>query len=171
MKRSPLLARADLLRALDCAGDDAAAARRYAGLLGFVEQPDVATDALVLPLINAFAEQRPPPSATAGTTQAEPLRAPLFAITACRRLEDVPGEDSAGDGVPPLTPADCAPRRSDGDAAPFVALVRQPRLWPALRRSALETHHAGLDLPRLQRELAGARPLRAARRREARERG
>jgi hypothetical protein len=59
-----------------------------------------------------------------------------------------------------LTPAQCAPRRSDGEAAPFVPLVRHARLWPALKRSAVETRHAGLDMPRLLRELAGARPLR-----------
>jgi hypothetical protein len=72
----------------------------------------------------------------------------------------LPAERTESDRPQPLTPAQCAPRRSDGEAAPFVPLVRHARLWPALKRSAVETHHAGLDMPRLLRELAGARPLR-----------
>jgi hypothetical protein len=43
MKRSPLLARADLLRALALAGGEEDRQRRYAGLLAFERQPVVAT--------------------------------------------------------------------------------------------------------------------------------
>ena len=49
MKRSPLLARADLLRALDLAGDDDESERRYAGALEFFpSQPVVATRSATL---------------------------------------------------------------------------------------------------------------------------
>ncbi|WP_313950144.1 formylglycine-generating enzyme family protein [Accumulibacter sp.] len=160
MKASPVLARADLLRALALTGEDDERARRYAGLLRFERQPAVATFSGVVQPVGQFrAVSGRAPIPPVIVEDREPLRAPLFAITACQRLE-LPAEPSEPERSQPLTPAQCAPRRSDGEAAPFVPLVRQTRLWPALKRSALETRHAGIDMPRLLRELADARPLR-----------
>jgi formylglycine-generating enzyme required for sulfatase activity len=160
MKRSPLLARADLLRALALAGGEEDRQRRYSGLLGFEHEP---ADATVAGVISPVGQVRvvvgPVPVTRPEVEAREPLRASLFAITACQRLE-LPAERSQQDRPQPLTPAQCAPRRSDGEAAPFVPLVRHARLWSALKRSAVETRHAGLDMPRLLRELADARPLR-----------
>lgn len=55
-----------------------------------------------------------------------------------------------------------ATRRAGQRPTPFVPLVRRTRLWSALKRSALEVRQGGLDMPRLLRELARARPRAAA---------
>jgi hypothetical protein len=163
MKRPPLLARADLLRALELAGDDDQSERRYAGLLAFSErQPVVGSVAARIPLmadIRGFVG--PAPGATSEPEPGERLPAPLFAITACRRL-NLPAEAEDTVKPSPLTSEQCTPRQTQGDAAPFVPLVRRTRLWPALKRSALELRYTGLDMPRLLRELTRARPGAAA---------
>lgn len=162
MKRQPQLARADLLQALALAGDDAQRQRRYAGLLDFVERSAVVQRAsgLVQSVMEYFLaddarrrSQSPEPEA------ADRLQAPLFAITACRRLE-LPAETTESARPEALTAAQYAPREQHGEAAPFVPLVRRTRLWPALKRSLLEVHQRGVDLGRLLRELARARAVR-----------
>ena len=128
MKRQPRLARADLLQALALAGDDDERQRRYAGLLEFVERPaNVASISGVITVAGGIycsvgpAPEPPPASA------ADRLPAPLFAITACRRLE-LPAEASEAARPAALTDARCAPRQRHGEAAPFVPLVRRTRL-------------------------------------------
>ncbi|WP_287640308.1 formylglycine-generating enzyme family protein [Accumulibacter sp.] len=160
MKRQPQLARSDLLQALALAGDDDERQRRYAGLLEFVERPaNVASISGVITVAGGIycsvgpAPEPPPESA------ADRLSAPLFAITACRRLE-LPAEASEAARPAALTDARCAPRERHGEAAPFVPLVRRTRLWPALKHSLLEVHRRGVDLPRLLRELARAQAVR-----------
>jgi len=161
MRRSPLLARADLLHALELAGDDGDTERRYAGALAFFERPPdaVSTSIVVRPEAEARVATGSAHAATPEPAATDRLQAPLFAITACRRL-DVPADSDDTLKPSPLTPAQCAPRATDGSAAPFVPLVRRTRLWPALKRSALEVRQSGLDMPRLLRELARARPVR-----------
>lgn len=161
MRRSPLLARADLLHALELAGDDDQSERRYAGALAFFERPPdvVSTSLVVRPEVEARVATGSAHAAAPEPTATDRLQAPLFAITACRRL-DVPADSDDTLKPSPLTPAQCAPRATDGSAAPFVPLVRRTRLWSALKRSALEVRQSGLDMPRLLRELARARPVR-----------
>ncbi len=162
MKRQPQLARADLLQALALAGDDAQRQRRYAGLLDFVDRPTVAlvtASIVVQPQVNGFLVAGPAPLAPPEPEAADRLQAPLFAITACRRLA-LPAEMTEAARPEALTAAQCAPRERHGEAAPFVPLVRRTRLWPALKRSLLEVHQRGVDLGRLLRELARARAVR-----------
>ncbi len=161
MKRQSQLARADLLQALALAGDDAERQRRYARLLDFVEQPaNVASfSGVIQPVGHFHVTVGPAPSQPPETEPVDRLQAPLFAITACRRLE-LPAEAAEAARPEALTTAQCAPRERHGEAAPFVPLVRRTRLWPALKRSLLEVHPRGVDLPRLLRELARAQAVR-----------
>lgn len=161
MNPSPLLARADLLRALALAGEDKIAARRYAELLKFASNEPVAAtfEAVIQPTGVIDAVSAPLSIFVTTEEHVDRLRAPFFAITACRRL-DLP-EDRADQPRPqPLTVAQCAPRETQTAGPPFVPLVRRTRLWPALKRSLLESRQRGLDLPRVIATLAQALPLR-----------
>ncbi|MBK6853588.1 MAG: formylglycine-generating enzyme family protein [Burkholderiales bacterium] len=171
------IGRATLLRALrdareltsSCAVVDVAMLEHsWAGLLGFhrdlsrtesTSSDDTGLD------VDEAAPLRPPAhrEQAAPVSPRKPLSASFFVIT--HFDAPFPGEkatadegDAARPQVEPLRPQDCQPRSRQ--TPPHQSLVPMTRLWPAVRRSMSSAWSGRLDVLRLVRALAAARPPR-----------
>ncbi|MDP2431614.1 MAG: formylglycine-generating enzyme family protein [Pseudomonadota bacterium] len=153
--------RADLLRALAHAGEDKAdgpVSRRWAAALAFELRPmappseDAVHMTLPMMVMEAIEAGYQPPTRP-------PLRAPLYAITACERTETPEVPDDPLPPSPGLTKQDCQPRDPDGQLE-HLPLVRPGKLWPRLKQAiSRQVEGRRLDLPRVVRALAQGRPL------------
>lgn len=168
VKPSPLQAtsRADLLRWLTRSGEPVDSLGRVAGLLGFEElagdkgsMDDAATD---LSVGGAGVER---------FTLSIPLRinviasgARFFAVhhhepsRTTHTLDDYHGPECLR-GVVPITDEDLRPL-APGVHVPRLPLVPWSRLWPFLKLALGGNSRAGLDVPRLARQLARGEALR-----------
>ena len=152
---------ADLLRALQLARQDLAAADRLAASLGFhpktTNEVSSSSDILIAPHDSGAKQpalQEPPPIQDAGKAA---LRCRFLTVTACETLEE--GLHSVRPPVAekPLSKADC--RAVNTGNPPMSLLVSKQKLWPAVKRSLMVKRSNGVDMTRLTANIARAEPV------------
>jgi formylglycine-generating enzyme required for sulfatase activity len=157
--RSPttVISSADLLRALQLAEPDFAAADRLAEGLGFYRLPAEVppVDILIPPPDDGVKPPQPEPTQTQNPAKA-PLRCSFLTITACEPLQQDTQTVPLPPADKPLSKQDCQPLESG--PPPMPPLVRKQRLWPAVKRSLVVNRPSGIDIKRLTAQMARAEP-------------
>ena len=155
------VSRADLLRALVMAGDDAAQLARLAGLLDFHAKPPEPPPVHPARKRGRRARQPqppplpPPPPPPPPSQPGQPLRARLPVVV--QRQPRPPRQQPDGTQPPPrVLPAPPADAWDPTLRPPPQPLVRPAQLWPALARTLRQPRPQGIDVPRLVQQLGRA---------------